>query len=152
MKTQRITVRGIIFNDNKMLAQQLKPGSDGKKREYWCTPGGGLEPQESLLEGLHREMIEETGVAPEIGNLLFIQQYEDVEKEFLEFFFHIKNAADYEAIDLASTTHGLLEIEATAFVNPREYNVLPAFLQTIDIQSHIDGNHPVVISNEMTRL
>ena len=149
MKTQRITVRGIIFNDNKLLAQQLKPGSDGRKRNYWCTPGGGLESQESLIDGLRREMIEETGIAPEIGNLLFVQQYEDEEKEFLEFFFHIKNVRDYEVIDLASTTHGPIEIEATEFIDPETYNILPAFLQTIDIQSHIDGNHPVVIANEL---
>ncbi|HMH70374.1 MAG TPA: NUDIX domain-containing protein, partial [Candidatus Saccharimonadales bacterium] len=92
---RRVSVRGIIFKDGRMLAQQLKPGSDGKVRDYWCTPGGGLEANESLHDGLHREMIEETGIAPKIGKLLFIQQFAERETEFLEFFFHIENPEDY---------------------------------------------------------
>ncbi len=132
-KQRRITVRGIIFKDNELLAQQLLPGEDGVEKEYWCTPGGGLEEGESLHEGLRREMIEETGITPTIGQLLFIQQYQDTEREFLEFFFHIKNAMDYEVIDLASTSHGPLEIKNVEFVSPKKYTILPAFLQTIDI-------------------
>ena len=64
---RRVNVRGIIINDQgKIFCQQLTANS-GKGRNFWCTPGGGLESGESLLDGLHREMIEETGVEPEIG-------------------------------------------------------------------------------------
>jgi ADP-ribose pyrophosphatase YjhB (NUDIX family) len=149
MKPRRITVRGIIFKDGKLLAQELMPARNGQKRDYWCTPGGGLEPGESLYTGLHREMIEETGIVPIIGKLLFVQQYEDDEKEFIEFFFHVTNADDYETIDLATTTHGLQEVENVDFIVPSGHNVLPAFLQTIDIQRHIDTDQPVIITNEL---
>jgi uncharacterized protein with ACT and thioredoxin-like domain len=53
-------------------------------------------------------MIEETGIAPKIGKLLFIQQFDDGEKEHLEFFFHIENVEDYEIVDLEATSHGTL--------------------------------------------
>jgi ADP-ribose pyrophosphatase YjhB (NUDIX family) len=149
MKPRRITVRGIIVKDGRVLAQELTPGSDGKKRDYWCTPGGGLEPNESLLDGLRREMIEETGVEPVIGKLLFVQQYEDDEKEFIEFFFHITNADAYETIDLAATTHGLEEIENVEFIDAATHNLLPAFLQSIDIQKHIDTDQPVIVANNL---
>lgn len=149
MKPRRITVRGIIVKGRRVLAQELKPGSDGKKRDYWCTPGGGLEPNEPLLDGLRREMIEETGVDPVIGKLLFVQQYEDDEKEYIEFFFHITNTHDYEAIDLAATTHGPVEIENVAFIDPATHNLLPAFLQSVDLEKHIDANQPVIIANEL---
>lgn len=149
VKKRRTTVRGIIIKDGKLLAQELTPGQDGKKREYWCTPGGGLDPGESLHDGLTREMIEETGVAPVIGKLLFIQQYGEQEKEYLEFFFHITNASDYESIDLKATTHGELEVENVAFITPGNTVILPAFLQSIDIQAHIDTDKPVLITNEL---
>ena len=55
---------------------------------------------EGLLDGLRREMIEETGVKPEIGKLLFIQQFAESGEqsahgpnEQLEFFFLITNLA-----------------------------------------------------------
>ncbi|MDX2776324.1 NUDIX domain-containing protein [Streptomyces caniscabiei] len=149
MKPRRITVRGIIIKNGHILAQELTPGSDGLKRDYWCTPGGGLEPNESLIDGLRREMIEETGVDPVIGKLLFVQQYEDDEKEFIEFFFHITNADAYETIDLAATSHGLEEIENVEFIDPATHNLLPAFLQSVNIKKHIDSDQPVIIANNL---
>ena len=149
-KPRRITVRGVIYQNNQLLAQQLKPGSDGKERDYWCTPGGGLDPNESLLEGLRREIIEETGIAPKIGKLLFIQQFADESMEFLEFFFYIENTEDYKAIDLSATTHGDLEIATVDFIDPTQHVVLPAFLQAIDIENYIKNNHPVLITTQLS--
>jgi len=146
-KLRRITVRGIIFDGDKLLAQQLKPSSDGKTRDYWCTPGGGLEPGESLLAGLRREMIEETGIAPKIGDLLFIQQYEDEVREFIEFFFHVKNYKDYTEINLAETSHGTIEVERVEFIEPSKHELLPAFLQTADIPTILLHPHPVMIAD-----
>lgn len=146
---RRINVRGIIFKDGKLLAQQLTPGSDGKARDYWCTPGGGIDDGESLHVGLHREMIEETGIAPKIGKLLFIQQFHDGTKEQLEFFFHIENPDDYEMIDLSATSHGLQEVANVAFVDPAAHTLLPAFLTTVDIQQHLDTTLPVRIESEL---
>ncbi|QQG50798.1 MAG: NUDIX domain-containing protein [Candidatus Saccharibacteria bacterium] len=149
MQVRRVATRGIIFKDGKMLCQQLKAGDDNSKRDYWCTPGGGLDIGESIKDGLYREMIEETGIAPKIGKLLFIQQFsEDGVKEQMEFFFHIENAEDYEVIDLSATTHGELEIEHVEFVDPTKHNVLPAFLQSMDIQAHIDSGDPVHVYYE----
>lgn len=146
---RRVNVRGIIFKDGKLLAQQLTPGSDGTARDYWCTPGGGIDDGESLHQGLHREMVEETGVAPKIGKLLFIQQFHDSAKEQLEFFFHIENPDDYETIDLAATSHGLTEITSVAFVDPSKVNLLPKFLSAVDIHAHIQDELPVRIETEL---
>ena len=149
MTVRRVNVRGIIFKDGKILAQQLTPDSDGTVYDYWCTPGGGLESGESLHQGLHREMIEETGIIPNIGKLLFIQQFHDGKKEQLEFFFHIENAKDYETIDLSTTSHGELEIATVGFIEPSKHNLLPAFLQSIGIASYIANDQPTLIYNEL---
>ena len=146
---RRINVRGIIFKNGTLLAQQLKPGAGETPRDYWCTPGGGLEFGESLHEGLHREMIEETNIAPKIGKLLFVQQFHDGTKEQLEFFFHIENPDDYDVIDLSTTSHGEAEISEVAFINPNKHTVLPAFLSNIDIQTRINTFHPVLFENEL---
>lgn len=152
IKTRRVATRAIIYKDGKLLCQQLTAGKTGEARDYWCTPGGGLDIGESLQDGLHREMIEETGIAPKIGKLLFVQQFsEDGKKEQMEFFFHVENPEDYHTIDLEKTSHGLLEIEHVEFIDPRANNVLPAFLQTIDIQNYIDGNLPVMIYDELAK-
>lgn len=150
MTKRRIAVRGIIFKDGKMLAQQTNPGENEEVHDYWCTPGGGLEAGESLHQGLHREMIEETGIAPRIGKLLFVQQYGNpADREFLEFFFHIENAEDYEEIDLSTTSHGELEIAKVGFIDPAKHNLLPAFLQTIAVEKHITTHLPILIYNEL---
>jgi len=149
MTKRRITVRGIIFKNGKILSQQLTPDHYGVARDFWCTPGGGLEDNESLVDGLTREMIEETGVTPNIGKLLFIQQFTDDGCEQLEFFFHISNADDYEIIDLFKTSHGITEIKNVGFINPKENNILPSFLQTIDIQNYTTNTQAVCIFDNL---
>ena len=142
---RRICVRGIIFKDGKLFAQRLKNKQTGKVNEFLCTPGGGLDPGEGLHAGLHREMIEETGIAPQIGRLLLTQQFMDGDTEMLEFFFHIENADDYENINLADTTHGEIEIEHFGFVDPKSENVLPKLLQTMDLNEYTTTVQPVVV-------
>jgi len=151
MQERRIAVRGIIFKDGKLLCQRLT-AYRRNNRDFWCTPGGGLEIGELLEDGLRREMIEETGINPKIGRLLFMQQFtEDGKKEQMEFFFLIENPEDYEAIDLASTTHGEEEIEQVEFIDPLSENVLPAFLQAINLEDYVTNVKPVLVYHEMSQ-
>lgn len=145
MIERRINIRGIVVKNGKILAQQLNPGSDNVSRDDWmCTPGGGLEAMEPFEEGLTREMIEETGITPVIGRLLFIQQFvREDGVEQLEFFYLIENSNDYELIDLSKTSHGTEEIKWVGFVDAKSANVLPKFLQEIDIEDFIQNNRPV---------
>lgn len=139
MTPRRIAVRGIIFKDDKLFCVQQKR-SDGTTNDFWSTPGGGLDEGEGVEQCLRREIIEETGITPIIGSLLFVQQYLDDHTEQLELFFHIKNADDFENIDLANTSHGVVEIERFAFVDPKTETVLPAFLGAIDIPVEIENS------------
>jgi len=148
MKTRRVNVRGIIFNNGKLLLTKFRQ-SDDSESKHWGTFGGGLDIRESLIDGLHREMIEETGIAPKIGKLLFIQQFEDDEKEYLEFFFNIENIEDHEVVDLEATSHGALELTTWDYVDPKTAHVLPSFLTSIDIHGAIEGSEPVFVDSEL---
>ncbi len=149
MIDRRINVRGIILKDGQILAQQLTPDHHGRPRDFWCTPGGGLDAGESLHQGLEREMIEETGIKPVIGELLCIQQFNDGEQEQLEFFFNITNVDDYRSIDLSATSHGLAEIKRVEFVTPSAVGLLPKFLRDIDLQAIIDRQSPIYIQSQL---
>lgn len=141
---RRVATRGIIYRDGKILATKQKD-ENGDEAENWATFGGGLDPQEALIDGLYREMIEETGIAPKIGKLLFVQQFaepSDKTKEHLEFFFLIENAEDYESIDLSATTHGVTEIARSDFINPKEHFIKPVFLSELDIKDYVENDRP----------
>lgn len=53
---QRDTARCIIQNSNYEICLLYS-----RARDYFAIPGGGIEPGESLLEALNREILEETG-------------------------------------------------------------------------------------------
>lgn len=142
--TRRVAVRGIIFNDGKIFAVKQKD-AEGMPVDYWCTPGGGLNDGESIRDGLYREMIEETGIAPTIGRLLLIQQFFAGGKEQLEFFFHIENAEDYATIDLTSTSHGELEIADCDFIAADKERLLPEILQSLDLDEYTRDTKPTVM-------
>lgn len=145
---QRISVRGIVLHENKLLCVKLKTYQGSlrtKKEDFWCLPGGGLDAGETLLGGIEREMLEETGVMPRVGKLLYVHQFQSHDSDHVEFFFHITNSQDYLNIDLANSTHGEQEIEEIAFIDPRQNYILPTFLSTEQLPEHAAGNNPVQI-------
>ena len=54
----RIRVSAILrWQDRVLLCRHEKPG-----KEYWLLPGGGVNSGESLVDALHRELVEELGI------------------------------------------------------------------------------------------
>ncbi|HSX34625.1 MAG TPA: NUDIX domain-containing protein [Candidatus Saccharimonadales bacterium] len=136
MNSRRVAVRAVILHEGKVLCVKLKPyrgKATGDAVNYWCTPGGGVDLGEPLIPALEREVIEELGVRPKVGKLLYIQQFSYNDMEQLEFFFEVTNGQDYLNIDLEKTTHGALEIAEVAFINPQNETVLPEFFTQRDV-------------------
>ena len=125
---RRVAVRAVIVKDGKLLAVKLNPYRSVITGEFWCTIGGGIDEGEALIPALKREVMEETGIEPIVGNLLYIQQYLHGDMEHMEFFFHVTNADDFLTIDLSKTTHGTEEIAELDFVDVSKETVLPKFL------------------------
>lgn len=54
----RTSVRGILIEDDKLLViHRIK-----NNYEYYVVPGGGVEAQETLMQALKRELLEEVGI------------------------------------------------------------------------------------------
>lgn len=154
MDKRRINVRAIIWKGNKLLAVKHKTAVGGEAT-YWALPGGGLDPLESLEDGIKREILEETGIEATVGRLLFglqMQAQHHNYNEHLEFFFHITNPEDFNSIDLSASTHGAAELARCEFIDPTKEHILPTFLQTIDIKKHIDNVLPVHIVNNLEEI
>ncbi|MCP6719861.1 MAG: NUDIX hydrolase [Patescibacteria group bacterium] len=119
-----ISVRAIIEYEGKFLLVRNNASAD-----FWCLPGGGMEPGENILSALERELIEETHVKPEISNLIYIHQIR--EKNGYSnpgLYFHIKNSKDYLNHNVAASTHGGHELAEIDWVDVTKVTVLPRFL------------------------
>ena len=147
---RRVNVRAIIYKDGKLLAVKHKHGEDIS--HYYAVPGGGLDPQESLIDGLARELHEETGIDAVIGNLLFIQQFPSARAgyaEELEFVFAVKNPDDFININLESTSHGAEELAVCEFVDPASVTLYPEFLQSIDLACYANNDRPTLVIDNL---
>ncbi|MFO7263608.1 MAG: 8-oxo-dGTP diphosphatase [Bacillota bacterium] len=78
--------------DNHVLLLQ-KP-----KRGWWSCPGGKMEPAETILETVHREFREETGldvIAPQLRGVFTVVVSGPAEppQEWMHFFFYARAAS-----------------------------------------------------------
>jgi 8-oxo-dGTP pyrophosphatase MutT (NUDIX family) len=73
--SMNIISAGVFFysNDNKRYLYLLR--TDSKHSPNWGIPGGKIESDETLLEGIERECLEEIGYFPERAKLVPIQKF-----------------------------------------------------------------------------
>jgi 8-oxo-dGTP diphosphatase len=72
MSEHTLVVRGIVLDpvDRVLLVSH-------QDSAFWYTPGGHVEPGETLKGGLERELWEEAGITAEMGPLLFVDEFLD---------------------------------------------------------------------------
>jgi 8-oxo-dGTP diphosphatase len=58
----RIRVSAILRHRDRILLCRHEKGG----KEYWLLPGGGVNSGESLVDALHRELLEEVGIKDEL--------------------------------------------------------------------------------------
>jgi len=67
----RHTVRGVILKNKQILLVT------GHGADFYWTPGGGVEPGETIVETLHREIKEELGVLIKSYKPYYSYEYAD---------------------------------------------------------------------------
>ncbi|QQK78026.1 NUDIX domain-containing protein [Salicibibacter cibarius] len=81
----RTASRGLLIQDHHILA--VKYQVDGKL--FYALPGGGQEAGEPLHKNLPRECREELGIDVKIGELMFVREWLDEDRDVhqIEFIF-----------------------------------------------------------------
>lgn len=118
MKTTAIRCRALIINDGKLLTVKQH-----KYNNFVSLPGGHLEWGENPQECMIREIVEELGVKPELGKLLYINNFMEEEKQSIEFFFEVTNSKDFEKFETLERTHGF-ELDETAWVSASDETII----------------------------
>ena len=73
---KRITSRGIIFIDNKVVLLKRIRKDNNKYLHYYAIPGGGMERLETKEEACLREIKEEVNLDVTINTYLGSEEYE----------------------------------------------------------------------------
>lgn len=85
---KRTRVAGLVEMENGyalMHRMNVKPKENSNQPfgEYYVFPGGGVEGEESLEEGVAREVLEEFGIVVEVKEKLYFRQIGDELDEYL---------------------------------------------------------------------
>ena len=68
----RVSSRAIIINEDKILLNCFGNGL------YYNFPGGGIEENETAKQAVIREVLEESGLTVDVGELIFSLEYEPI--------------------------------------------------------------------------
>lgn len=98
-KNAIIKVRGLAIKDGKVLLCRLS------KEWFYCLPGGTIENDELLIDGLKREFVEELGIDPKVWEIVHVNDFKDERGLVVDVWYDILNLDEYENIDLSKTTH-----------------------------------------------
>lgn len=86
----RLAARALVLDArDRLLLVNAWPGGAG---QLWCAPGGGVEVGQSLPDTLQREVMEECGLAIEVGAPALINEFHDPTRGFhqVEIFFRAR--------------------------------------------------------------
>jgi len=90
MSQLKVRCRGIIMHEDKLLLVKHSGG-----RDFYALPGGHLDFGENPKKCMRRELVEELGIEPTIGRLLYVYSFTKEDAQSVEFFFEIENGHDY---------------------------------------------------------
>lgn len=116
-----VRCRAVILLEGKLLLVRHVGGA-----VFVCLPGGHMEWGEGVKECMAREIIEELGVAPEIGRLLYVNTFiQEEDTQPVEFFFEVLNGEAFRNCEKLERTHAH-ELAEILWMNPGDdVNLLP---------------------------
>lgn len=141
--TVQIVTAGFIQKKNGEFLIVKRAVDDDFQANFWEIPGGKLDLGEDILEGLKREVNEESGLDITVVYPLYTYKYthpDNAEKEYLEIQFYCRLVNEEQQVTL-SNEHAAYEW--ITFDRIDQFS--PMSDETRDIL-HSYANHPVVKS------
>lgn len=83
----RMRVNGVLIEEDKILMAKHRMGHD---KEFWSTPGGGMNYGSNAKENLKREFLEETGLEITVEEFLFVNEFLSPPLHAMEYFFQVR--------------------------------------------------------------
>ena len=107
----RVIARAILINtDNEVCLLHIKGVDDFGNRDYYETPGGGVNENENIEHAVIREVLEETGYKAEIlCNLGYVDDYYNlINRHNINHYFLLK-VLKYENEQLEEYEKGIIK-------------------------------------------
>jgi 8-oxo-dGTP diphosphatase len=113
--TPVVAVGGFVFDreGRVLLVERGTPPGVG----LWTVPGGKLDPGETLVQGVAREVREETGIVVEVGTLACVVEHISDGYHYV--------ILDYVARPIGGTIGPASDVTAAKFVDEAELATLP---------------------------
>ena len=119
-----IRSRAVITHDDRLLVVK-HTNHDDKHDDFYTLPGGHLDYGEEPVECIEREIVEELGVNPTIGKLLYVHTYTDKGVQPIEFFYEVLNGENYLNTETLKGIHAHEIAEIRWVGKDEEINFLP---------------------------
>ncbi|SDR55073.1 NUDIX domain-containing protein [Paraburkholderia fungorum] len=136
----------VITRSDHVLLHQVE-GQD-----FWCLPGGRVEPGERAEQTVIREMREEVGADIDVGKMLWTVEnffsHESRQHHEIGLYFAATLKAGSPMLDLPGRHHGVegskrLEFAWFPRVQVSSLDIRPAFLRKFLAQSQLEPAHVV---------
>lgn len=132
---QRIACKALIRHNEKILIlREAATYKEGTNVGKYHLPGGRIEPGERYMDGLLREVIEETGLQVTVGKPLFVGEWHPVIKgeqnQIIAIFFLCTAATPEVTLSEEHDDYRWIEPEdyRTFALMPPEHEVIEAYL------------------------
>ncbi len=127
-----INTLGIIYNPKtKKILIGLRQNDPYIPNLSWCFPGGRPRYNESLEEGLHREILVKTGLKVRVQQLIFARTHPE-KQEFLSLYYHCEVIGGVEkAGELFSDLKWISPSEAPTYFTTSIHPVILAYLHAL---------------------
>lgn len=73
----RVNARGIVIDKGRILLNEFNGG------ECYNIPGGGVDPGETVIQAVKREVLEETGLDVSVGDFMYALECEPYKCNFI---------------------------------------------------------------------
>lgn len=134
------SVRGIVIKDkNILLIKRIK-----KERTYYVIPGGGLEKNETLEEGVIREVKEELGITVSVGNLIGTDDFQNTRHYFFDCTYQsgiLGTGTGPEYTDPNYEGEGQYIPIAIPLAKLEEIELIPSVIKSLIIDKYLNEKH-----------